>query len=368
MNLGAVQSKCEHVARAMVAPEISESLLQVYLAKGVQATTAIEGNTLSEKEVLARIRGKPDQLPRSKQYLGIEVDNVIKACNEIQHLVLSGNDSDCLLTVDRIRHFNRQVLEGLEVEDQVTPGELRTVSVGVGNYRGAPAEDCEYLLEKMCEWINHEIKGPDSERIAFGVIRAILAHLYIAWIHPFGDGNGRTARLIELQILLAAGVPNVAAHLLSNHYNATRSKYYRELDRASKSNGDVIPFLSYAVQGMFDGLNQAIDTIRQYQIEVTWRDYVYSKFKEYHGPAADRRRQLALDLWNVRVIAIQNIRTFTPELAARYAGKTPKTVARDLSELESMQLIERVGHKAIRARVSELLGFLPGRREVKTAE
>jgi Fic/DOC family len=39
------------------------------------------------------------------------------------------------------------------------------------------------------------------------LVKAILAHLYIAWIHPFGDGNGRAARLMELRILLEAGVP-----------------------------------------------------------------------------------------------------------------------------------------------------------------
>jgi Fic family protein len=60
------------------------------------------------------------------------------------------------------------------------------------------------------------------------LMKAILTHLYIAWIHPFGDGNGRTARLAELQILLAAGMPMPASHLLSNHYNTTRTDLYRQ--------------------------------------------------------------------------------------------------------------------------------------------
>ncbi|WP_433223897.1 Fic family protein [Dactylosporangium sp. CS-047395] len=53
------------------------------------------------------------------------------------------------------------------------------------------------------------------------MIKAMLAHLYLAWIHPFGDGNGRTARLIESQLLLQAGVPvpaaNVAATPATTH-------------------------------------------------------------------------------------------------------------------------------------------------------
>lgn len=56
----------------------------------------------------------------------------------------------------------------------------------------------------------------------YAIFKAVVAHLYLAWIHPVGDGNGRTARLVEFQILLSSGVPSPAAHLLSNHYNQTR--------------------------------------------------------------------------------------------------------------------------------------------------
>src|SRR5258708_25331431 len=95
-------------------------------------------------------------------------------------------------------------------------------------------------------------------KIIYGIIRAVIAHLYLAWIHPFGDGNGRTARLIEYRILLACGVPSPAVHLLSNHYNLTRTEYYRQLDRASGSKGEYIPFVEYAVQGFVDGLRQQL--------------------------------------------------------------------------------------------------------------
>jgi len=44
MNLGAIQSKCEHVANAMVPPQVATELYYLYLAKGIRATTAIEGN------------------------------------------------------------------------------------------------------------------------------------------------------------------------------------------------------------------------------------------------------------------------------------------------------------------------------------
>jgi hypothetical protein len=49
MAVGECQSKCEHLAGMPLAPEIDKYLHQVYLAKGVAATTAIEGNTLSSQ-------------------------------------------------------------------------------------------------------------------------------------------------------------------------------------------------------------------------------------------------------------------------------------------------------------------------------
>ena len=72
----------------MVTPEVGDRLLSLYLAKGVAATTAIEGNTLSEKEVLQRIkRRKP--LPQSQEYQGKEIPSSLvgeKVMKELQRL------------------------------------------------------------------------------------------------------------------------------------------------------------------------------------------------------------------------------------------------------------------------------------------
>ena len=245
MDLGAIQSKIEHVANALVAPDIAKNLRLLYLAKGVHATTAIEGNTLSEKQVRDRITKKKSQ-PESQAYLDKEIDNIVEACNAIGKDIFDGKDA--WLTVEGIKEFNRRVLEGLPLDEQCVPGDFRTYSVGVAKYRGAPWEDCELLADRLCQWLNDELKAPDEQlEMGFAVVRAIMAHLYIAWIHPFGDGNGRTARLVEFQILLSGRAPSIAAHLLSNFYNQTRAEYYRQLDFASKTPNGPIDFLGYAL-------------------------------------------------------------------------------------------------------------------------
>ena len=56
----------------------------------------------------------------------------------------------------------------------------------------------EYLLDRLVEWLNDPIFVNDDPEIQFALIvaKAFYAHLHVAWIHPFGDGDGRTARLV----------------------------------------------------------------------------------------------------------------------------------------------------------------------------
>lgn len=365
LALGEAASKCEHISKVPLRPSTAQELHRLYLAKGVAATTAIEGNTLSEEEVLKAVEGKL-VVPPSRQYLKQEVENVIAACNGIGNRLADGTLPE--LSMHLLCEYNRTVLAQLPLADGVRSGELRTHSVLVGNvYRGAPAEDCEYLLDRLCQWLN----GPDFEppagsaenlRTTYAVLRSVVAHLYLAWIHPFGDGNGRTARLLEFHILLAAGVPSPAAHLFSNHYNLTRAEYYRQLDRASRSGGEIVPFLRYAVAGFVDGLREQLEKIRVQMWDVVWRNFVHERFQNRTHPSDIRQRHLVLDLGDGgKWTEIGDIPQLTPRLARAFAGKTSKTVQRDINALIEMGLVKRDGRK-IRACQEVILAFLPLRR------
>jgi Fic family protein len=361
MALGEAYSKCEHIAGVPLPPIVAQQLHQVYLAKGVLATTAIEGNTLTEEEVIKRINGELN-LPESREYLGVEIDNVTFACNQISKDIEQSINFE-LITPALLKNMNRDVLKGLELNEGVVPGEYSLHNVGVANYLAPPREDCEYLVERICSWLNHETFLPSNsrDRLIFGIIRAILAHLYLVWIHPFGDGNGRTSRLLEFRILLTAGVPTPAAHLLSNHYNLTRQDYYRQLDRSSKTGGDPIPFLDYAVRGLIDGLRAQLDTIRQLQWTITWRDYVHHIFHDRESAADKRQRHLVIDLTNKGAVPLNDIMLLSPRLAREYANKSVITLRRDLKSLVELQLVVREGH-LYRANKEIIQAFLPFRK------
>ena len=219
-------------------------------------------------------------------------------------------------------------------------------------------------------WINDErerAQALGANQIAYAVLRAILTHLYLVWIHPFEDGNGRTARLMEFRILVDAGVPSPAAHLLSNHYNQTRTLYYERLARAGKSGGDVIPFLEYAVQGFLDGLKEQLEVIGNYQCNTIWRDYVYRKFRDARVRSSSdvraRQRELVLSLSEKAApIPVSELHLLSPRITEQYARKTKKTVTRDLHRLVEMELVELTNAGA-RARTETILAFLPSRKQ-----
>jgi Fic family protein len=362
--LGEVASKVQHLSGVPLRPDVAAELHRIYLAKGVLATTAIEGNTLNEEQVRQLIDGKLE-LPKSQQYLQQEVQNIIDVCNRETQELLSPDGGERKLCRDLVEQYNRDVLKGLALSEGTVPGKLRDHSVVVGNvYRGAPAEDCEYLLDRLCTWLNSEdFSPPDEElRIPLALIKAIVAHVYLAWIHPFGDGNGRTARLMEFHVLFANSIPLPAAHLLSDHYNLTRTEYYRELAKASASGGDLLPFIRYALRGFLDGIREQIARIREQQMRVAWENYVHDLFRKLkNSPTQKRRRELVFDLtdhsgW----VEVAGIPLLTPKLAREYAAAGERMVQRDLNALASMHLISR-RHGKVKANRHIIQAFLPSR-------
>lgn len=359
-------AQADQIAHSMLKPETGRQLHQLFLARGALATTAIEGNTLSEDEALEAVEGTL-QLPASQQYLGQEITNIIEAANEIKEQMVDSEASP-RLSRESIERYNQLVLQDLPLQEGVVPGQIRDHSVGVARYRGAPARDCAYLLDRLCDWLNDSEfnTGDEDFHVPNAVLKAILAHLYLAWIHPFGDGNGRTARLLEVQILLAAELPAPACHLLSNHYNLTRGEYYRHLDRASQTE-DPLPFIEYAVRGLVDGAREALETIRAQQFSDRWEQYVYETFGELKTEADRRRLRLVLDLTReyeetLEPVRKQELRRLSPLLSEAYAGKTVKTLTRDLNAVIAMGLLEPVAPGYV-PRDWIILAFRPDRRD-----
>jgi Fic family protein len=366
LHLGEALSKIDHIAHVALPLEVSEELHQLYLVKGALASAQIEGNTLTEAQAMDQVRGKL-RLPSTQEYQAQDFDNIRLACEMVTQEVYEGHD--LRLTPERIKQFNSMVLEGQPIDGDIIAGAVRTSGVAVGSvYSGPPAGDCDYLLEQLCAWLNQLLEDAQAEGFewqhSIGIIRAVLAHLYLAWIHPFGDGNGRTARLIEFQLLLAAGFPTPACHLLSNYYNKTRARYYQVLRETSRADGyPAWRFVSYAIEGFVEELREQIDVVQQHQLTLAWLTMVNEKSLGQQEGTNTRRRALLLALpagEPDQFTPIENLDRLNPHIAVTYADKTSKTMTRDINRLADEGLIvfnsERTG---IRPAWEQLFAFLP---------
>ena len=359
--------QCDAIIRSIretpLSPERGAELLQVALIKGAQATTAIEGNTLTSEEVEQVAAGA--SLPPSKAYQEREVGNVLDAINGILTGV-AGHGAAPAVSPELIREFHRQIGRELGEHLDAVPGQLRTDERVVGTYRCPRAQDVPALLDLLCDWLQDEFAQRDGPgAFTSAVVHAIVAHVYIEWVHPFGDGNGRTGRLIEFYLLLRAGNPDVASHILSNFYNLTRPEYYRQLDQARRSR-DLTAFIAYAVQGYRDGLLETLGRIQELQLETAWRVLVHDKFsrRSYRKKSVfKRRRELMLNVPLHASVPLDELPTRAIGLARAYAALTEKTLVRDVQVLVDMDLLARdPGTGRYRANLDLLRRRMPRRR------
>jgi len=325
-------------------PEHRDKRLRISLIKGAQATTAIEGNTLSQEEIEKLDEGW--KLPPSKEYLEIEVKNILGAFNELlREIVVNGTVR--IVTPDLIKEFHKMIGQNLGAHFDAIPGKFRDDNRVVGTYLAPDYNFVPELIDKLCEWLKREFHYSDGQNFHTSVLQAIITHVYIEWIHPFGDGNGRTGRLLEFYVLLRTGLPNIVSHILSNFYNQTRQEYYRQLDQARKKS-NLTGFLKYAVQGFRDGLRENLSVIQESQFIIFWQNYIYEAFSDIKytkREAFKRKRDLILDMPINQEFDVDQIIDLTPGVARKYANVNRATVLRDLKELQNLNLLSKVGRK-----------------------
>ncbi len=336
--LGRAQGLVEAIGAIPLFPEVRLRLHGVSLRKGARATAAIEGNTLSEEEVARVAAGAA--LPDYKGYEAREMENIIRALNQVFDALVAGSPPE-LISPDLLRRFHDAIGRGLGEGFGAVPGQFAQSQRSVGPYRAPRPEDVPALVDRMCEWLRHEFRFP-NQSFTQAIVQAIVTHVYIEWIHPFDDGNGRTGRMVEFYILARAKLPSVASHLLANHYNDTRAEYYRQLDQAGKSS-NLTAFLLYAIRGLANGLGSTLNVVLESVFAQMWRSLVYGRFEGGRGGrvAFRRQRAIALALPLDRAVTLDEIPTLSAEVAGMYSGVNPRAIARDVGVLEKLELVVR---------------------------
>ncbi|MDR3609964.1 MAG: Fic family protein [Ignavibacteriaceae bacterium] len=359
--LGQINATMSAISITPLLPDYHRQLLHISLQKGARATTAIEGNTLTEEEIEEIQNGK--SLPPSKEYQEIEVKNILEAYTKIRNDIILENKSD-LISPDLIKRFNYMVGKNLGEHFGGNPGQFRSRNVFVGTYKAPDYEDVPELINKLCKFLRNEFHYDKGQKFGSAIIEAIITHVYLEWIHPFEDGNGRTGRLLEFYLLLRAGNPDIASHVLSNHYNNTRIEYYRQLDKANKS-GNLSEFIEYALLGFRDGLMNIITIIQTNLLTIAWQKLVYDMFSDINYRVQNvfkRKRRTLLHLPIFKELSMDEIFFQNAELSKEYASLSKMTLKRELEEFLQMKLLVKSDGDKYRANIGLLVQQSPLRK------
>lgn len=353
--------ECDAYVKALtdipLKPDKRQTLLSVALTKGAQATTAIEGNTLNEEEIEKIHKGW--SLPPSKKYQEIEVKNVLDALNRLLKEIVTKKNVQPI-TLELILSFHKMIGKDLGEHLDAIPGKLREDARYVGPYKAPDHSKVKKMVEDLCVWLRKDFCVEKEQTFSESVVQAIIAHVYLEWIHPFGDGNGRTGRLLEFYILLSAGLPSICSHILSNHYNLTRPEYYRQLDESRKKR-DLTDFIFYAVQGFRDGLKQTLDVIQSSHFLIYWQNYIYEVFasiKFTKKEAFKRKRELMLNIPIDKILTIDQLAEINPSITKKYARLGRATILRDLKNLQQVNLLTKEGKDKYRANIKLMTNLM----------
>lgn len=360
LMLGECNALCRQIAGAPVSPGFRDEFVRHAIARGTMDTAALDGNTLSEEEVRG-ILFEGREVPPSKRYLAQENENMLAGYRYILSHVLAQGQHE--LNLATIRELNRIVLDRFVLDPGCEPGMIRDHEVDIPSHRFpvAPAADCIELTDQLCQWLNGEtFQAPRGLEIVYGILAAVMAGLYLTWIHPFSRGNNRTTSLVMFMLLAGSGVPVVAAHHFSRLYHETRYDYFRHIETASDASGKILPFIMYSVQGFLDGLAGQVRLIAGHQTRLAWEQQIAAVFGNKTSLADIRRKELAYDLAAVaQPVPVAGLSGISPRMAKYYSTKTQKTVLRDIGDLERAGLVERTP-LGVRARLETVQGFGDG--------
>ncbi|WP_127531110.1 Fic family protein [Paenibacillus kobensis] len=197
------------------------------------------------------------------------------------------NDQNNVINEDSFIALHKIITEGTLDEEDVTDKyrddyvQVKDMSTNRVIYTAPRPEDVQWMMNDLFKFI--------SDKSEFHpIIKALIVHFYIVYVHPFFDGNGRTARAFTVMYLLKEGYNFFKYLSISTAINKKKSKYYKAIEDCEQNPTDVTYFLMNQLELLLVRYFELITELKQEvgkRIINTWLDkhhYVLSKrqFKE----------------------------------------------------------------------------------------
>jgi len=250
-----------------------EASLQTLTADVVKSS-AIEGETLDPEEVRSSIAKR----------LGMDAGGLEPASRDVEGIVEMMLDAtqqhDEPLTALRLFDWHAALFPtGRSGMRRITVAAWRPESVGpmqvvsgpIGkervHFEAIPAAQLDQEMQGFLKWFESK-QGIDP------VLKAGIAHLWFVTIHPFEDGNGRTARAIADMALARGDGTAERFYSMSSQIEAERKDYYAELERQQRGTVDITPWLSWFLGCLGRALEGADETLSSVLIKAKLWDII----------------------------------------------------------------------------------------------
>ena len=208
-----------------VHPIIFHQLKQVFHLLESLGSVRIEGNNTTLSEMVEKtIEG---QIESTSEESIKEYENNLEALSFIEDNVKEG------VTINRmiISEFHKIIVQKLSVgkEGDRTPGVYRNhcVRISQSNHQPPPPEQIQGYMDELFNFI--ETYSKESK---YNLLATSLVHHRFAWVHPFGNGNGRVVRLLTYAMLLSTGFSVQGILNPTAIFCIDRDRYYEMLSKA----------------------------------------------------------------------------------------------------------------------------------------
>jgi len=321
-SLHQVDSHGKDSLYSVVKDEIQAELTEQALVEEAMFSSVIEGafSTIARARELI-VEGKP---PRDTS------DQMVLNNGRVMRYVLEQRAAPC--SVELMHAVQRMVTEKT-LEDGAVSGRFRDGPVFVVNerrqtiYEAPPAGTVEASMQALAAWINEEAQQP----FIHPILRASILHTYLVYVHPYADGNGRTARALFYWYLLKHRYEFFRYFSISSIIQETRSRYYKVFKDMEDSDAD----LTYVLLYMAESVVKAIEVILQRITEHYRRDILFANLRERQIQLNERQTRF------LRFLATSKEKRGTIAKYQRNFGVVYETARKDLAQLESLGILAK---------------------------
>jgi len=336
-NIGLIEACREVINNAPLIPAYEKQFREEAKLATIHHGTHIEGNELSFTQAEGVLAGKPVVAGERDIQEVINYRNVLKYLDRVLD---ESSKKEMTYTADLILAIHAVAMEKILPDEQ--RGKFRKVQVILRNaqtgevvFRPPPAPEVPFLIQSFLEWLN----SPEGREI-HPVFRSAIAHYVISSVHPFTDGDGRTARGFATLILFAEGYDIKKLFSLEEYFDRNAFEYYaalRQTDLTNEANfeeRDLTGWIEFFTKSLAAELSQIKEKIRKVSLD--------GKIKEKLGG-----KQVVLNDRQMKIMEYieSHGQAVMKELTPLLPMISEDTILRELYALMKKKLIKKKGSR-----------------------